>query len=323
MDIIPICFDSFSVRSMCTFVKTKKLNILIDPGVALGPRRYGLKPSEYELRSKQLYRDIICSVAKLTDIILITHYHYDHIPFPKDLEMHEKVFKNKIVIVKHPKKSINKSQKKRAAKFLKIIENLASEIHYADNQSFNFGNITIDCSPPVYHGKEGTKLGWVTMYAIKDKSKTFIHGGDAQGIEDNNSAQWIIDEDPDILFIDGFPTYFIGFRYSKKDFEKSKENIIKVMENTNVKQMIIDHHIARDKDFKSKLSDVFNCAKDNKVEILTAAEYLGVNNLFLEAYRKELYNNLYGINFNSFLEEYINKIFNLLEIDLSNYLKQF
>ncbi len=35
MKITPLAFDSFGTRSMSTFVETKDVKILIDPGVAL------------------------------------------------------------------------------------------------------------------------------------------------------------------------------------------------------------------------------------------------------------------------------------------------
>ncbi len=38
----PIAFESLGVRSMAIFVETDDLKILIDPSVALGPKRYGL-----------------------------------------------------------------------------------------------------------------------------------------------------------------------------------------------------------------------------------------------------------------------------------------
>ena len=47
--IIPLAAESLGVRSMCTYVETPDLRILIDPGVSLGPR-FGLlpHPKEYE-----------------------------------------------------------------------------------------------------------------------------------------------------------------------------------------------------------------------------------------------------------------------------------
>jgi len=46
--IAPLAFDSFGVRSMATFVETDDLKVLIDPGVALAPVRYGLGPHPLE-----------------------------------------------------------------------------------------------------------------------------------------------------------------------------------------------------------------------------------------------------------------------------------
>ena len=44
MKIKPVASDSMGTRSMATYVETKDVKIFIDPGVALGPSRYGLPP---------------------------------------------------------------------------------------------------------------------------------------------------------------------------------------------------------------------------------------------------------------------------------------
>ena len=49
MKVLPIASDSLGVRSMATYVETKDCKILIDPSAALGPKRYGLPPSEQEI----------------------------------------------------------------------------------------------------------------------------------------------------------------------------------------------------------------------------------------------------------------------------------
>ena len=53
MKIKPLAFDSFGARSMCTLVETRDIKIVIDPSVALAPKRYGLPPHEMELRKKE------------------------------------------------------------------------------------------------------------------------------------------------------------------------------------------------------------------------------------------------------------------------------
>ena len=68
MKIIPIAFDSFGVRSMATYVETDK-KILIDPGAALGPSRFGLPPSKQELKMLDKLTKEIINYAKKAEIL--------------------------------------------------------------------------------------------------------------------------------------------------------------------------------------------------------------------------------------------------------------
>ena len=49
MIIEPLSSDSMSTRSMCTCVMTGDVRIVIDPGVSLAPKRYGLPPHDIEI----------------------------------------------------------------------------------------------------------------------------------------------------------------------------------------------------------------------------------------------------------------------------------
>jgi len=49
MEIVPLAFDSMGTRSMATFVRTGDTSLVIDPGVALAPARYGLPPHKKEI----------------------------------------------------------------------------------------------------------------------------------------------------------------------------------------------------------------------------------------------------------------------------------
>lgn len=44
---IPLAAESLGVRSMCTYVETSAIKVLIDPGVSLG-KRFGLLPHPNE-----------------------------------------------------------------------------------------------------------------------------------------------------------------------------------------------------------------------------------------------------------------------------------
>ena len=76
--IVPIAFDSFGVRSMATFVETDDLRILIDPGVALAPIRYGLEPHLLEWQRHDESWEEVKQYAENADVLIVTHDHYDH-----------------------------------------------------------------------------------------------------------------------------------------------------------------------------------------------------------------------------------------------------
>lgn len=133
MKIIPLAFDSLGTRSMSTYVSTKDVKILIDPGVSLAPIRYGLQPHSLELQRLAKHWNEIVKYAKQSDILIITHYHYDHHNPQENLE----IYKNKIVLIKHPIEKINYSQKGRASYFLQQIKDLPKRLEYSDGKGIS------------------------------------------------------------------------------------------------------------------------------------------------------------------------------------------
>ena len=252
MRVIPIAYDSMGVRSMATFVETDR-KIFIDPGVALGPKRYGLPPSSYEIRALEFYRRKIIEIAKNCEIIFVSHYHYDHHPFPEDFEMYE-IFKDKIVLAKDRKKNINESGKKRGKIFEENVREIAKEIIWADDQEFEFGKTRIVVSPAVWHGNVGSRVGKVIMANFEFGEK-FFFGSDAQSLADPKAREWVVEQKPDFMIIDGYPTIFLGWRMSAKSFEEAKEGLKKVLQEVKPKWVIFDHHGVRDIKFREKMEN--------------------------------------------------------------------
>lgn len=289
MKIVPIAFDSFGVRSMSTLVLTKDANIYIDPGVALGPTRYGLSPTNAEYEAVELAREKIMEVCrKYADVVIVTHYHYDHHPFPDDEEMYEACFKGKVVFAKDRTKNINASGKSRGRVFEKNVKSLVNSLKWADSLKVEFGRTKIEFSPAVWHGDVGSKVGKVIMVYIKEGKQSFLFGSDAQGLADPKALEWFVKKNPDFAILDGYPTIFVGWRMKASNFEKSKLKLKKALDKTKVKTIILEHHILRDIHYKEKMKDVFDMAKKLRKKILSAAEYYGLENFFLEAWRKEI-----------------------------------
>jgi predicted metallo-beta-lactamase superfamily hydrolase len=281
MKIIPLAFDSMGTRGMATFLDLSK-KILIDPSVALSPSRYNLPPHPQELTRKETQWQAIIECAKKIDIIIITHYHYDHHnpDFPE-------LFEDKIVIIKNPKENLNEGQKERASVFLHRINRLAKEILIGDGASFQFGNIEIICSKAVCHGVSN-KLGMVIEVAIKEGTEKFLFTSDVQGMPLEEQILFILEQNPDIIFMDGPMTYLLNYRYRSEDLAHSLLNILRVINETKISKFILDHHLLRDLNYKNHLEEIFATHLGN-TEILTAAEFAGKPNDLFEARRRELY----------------------------------
>lgn len=116
-----------------------------------------------------------------------------------------------------------------------------------------------------------------------------VFSSDVEGPSLVEQADFILRENPDLLILDGPMTYMLGYRYSQESLARSVANITKIISETTVKVLILDHHLLRDQNYKAKLANVYECAEENGVRVLSAAEYVGREPDLLEARRKDLY----------------------------------
>ncbi len=283
MKIIPLAFDSFGVRSTSTFVETENVHILLDPGVSLAPKRFGLAPHRLELkREEECWKEIV-RYAKQSEIIIITHYHYDHYNPEDALEM----YKDKKVFLKHPTEAINLSQKKRAKYFLEQIKGLPDILEYSDGREFQFGGTKITFSQPVCHGTD-SKLGYVTEVLIDDGYR-FVYTSDVEGPSLKEQAEFILRSKPNLLVLDGPLSYMLGYRYSLQALAASVKNMVRIIQDSPLDGFIIDHHLLRDLKWRERLTEVFEAAEKGGIKVQTAADFAGRKVQLLEARRKELY----------------------------------
>ena len=281
--IVPLAFDSFGVRSMATYVETDDIKILIDPGVSLAPIRYGLEPHPLEWKRLDETWEDIKRYAEKSDVLIVTHYHYDHHD-----PSHPEIYKGKTVFLKHPTQNINRSQRERAAYFLKVLKGFPKKLEYSDGKSFKFNRTEIRFSKAVCHGTN-PRLGYVTEVSIKSGGECFLHTSDVEGPSLEDQIRFILDEKPDVLFVDGPMTYMLGFRYSYKSLEISNMNLIRAIKELNLQTLILDHHFLRDLKYKLRIKPVYEEAEKHNVQVVTAAEFGGRKIEMLEALRKELY----------------------------------
>ncbi|UCG93204.1 MAG: hypothetical protein JSV97_05770 [candidate division WOR-3 bacterium] len=280
MKVLPVAFDSLGVRSMATYVETKDVRIFIDPGVSISPDRYSLPPHRIELDRHREMWQAIKHWVRVSDIVIVTHYHYDH-HNPDEPEIYDK----KDVFLKHPREFINQSQKERAATFMSLIEPFANSIIIADDSTFDFGTTRVIFSPPVFHGLS-PRLGYVVQIFIEEDER-FIFTSDVQGPLNNDAADFIIDKAPHSVIIDGPATYLLGSYYKKHDIDVSLENLRKIIDKTKLNNLVIDHHLLRDLNWAEYIRDLDKLR--DKIVVCPVSGYLGRPEDILEARRKEMY----------------------------------
>ncbi len=283
MRIVPVAFDSMGVRSMATYVETKDVKIFVDPSVSLAPSRYGLPPHEIEIRRmNEKWREIKEQV-KNCEVVVITHYHYDHHK-PEEVE----IFEGKKLLLKHPKEKINKSQMGRATYFLEKLKEVEVEIDYCDGKNYEFGNTLVEISQPVFHGAN-SRLGFVVEVYIEDGENSFLFSSDVEGPIHEDQLNFMLEKNAKTVFIDGPMTYMLGYRYSRKSFESSVANLKRLIEKTDVRELILDHHLLRDISWRERMKEVFEFAGQHGTKVMSAANFAGVEEELLEARRDELY----------------------------------
>ncbi len=283
MKILPLSSDSMGTRSMATFIETDGLKIIIDPGVALGQMRDGLPPHEEEIKKMNEDMERIKEFLKISDVVIITHYHYDHYN-PKLAEL----LKGKKLLFKDWEQMINRSQWGRADNFLRILKGLNLEPISADGKNFNFSDVKISFSNPVTHGVS-PKLGYVIEVFVESDGSSFLFTSDVQGPCRGEQISFILSKKPEIIYIDGPLSYLLGKAFEMQDLKISIENLRKIMEIEEMKCVIIDHHLLRDLKWKELMEDVIEFGEERGIKVLTAAEFIGKENQLLEARRKKLY----------------------------------
>ncbi len=159
MKVVPLAADSLGVRSMATYVECGATRILVDPGAALAPNRYGLPPADAEWDALKRANDRISGYATRSSLVFVSHYHEDHFRYDPGL------YAGRTVWAKDPRRMINPRQAERADTLWKSIAGV-SRLDSAEGRSVETADARLSASPPLAHGIEGTGLGYVTALTV-------------------------------------------------------------------------------------------------------------------------------------------------------------
>lgn len=293
--VVPLAAESLGVRSMCIYIETPDIHILLDAGVSLCPQRFRLPPHPQEFEAIIEARKKISELAKKAEVITISHYHFDH-HTPSfedwlcnwtDAETARQIYEGKLVLAKSYQVDVNASQRRRGWLFEKTGGKRARKLEFADGKTFSFGETRLKFSRPVFHGLPNTPLGWVLMTTIECEGERMLFASDVQGPMDDTTLKIILAEKPQLLIIGGPPLYLAGFRVDERQIQlglKSLETLAKT-----VPIVIVEHHLLRDAAWRDWAKQIFTSAQDRGNEVVTAAEFLDEKDRLLEAKRKELF----------------------------------
>src|SRR2546422_9525658 len=99
---------------------------------------------------------------------------------------------------------------------------------------------------------------------------------------------FLIDAQPTVLYVDG-PMTHMPEHYPQEHTKRSLAHLVRILRTTDVRTLILDHHILRDREWRSRMTPIFEAGEDHDVPVLTAAEFAGKPGDQLEAKPHKLY----------------------------------
>jgi len=156
----------------------------------------------------------------------------------------------------------------------KHVEEPLDNVHYADGKTIKAGSTTIRFIKPLFHGIEYSKTGWVVPMIVEKDQDKFLYTSDIQGPTIEDYAEWIIQESPDFLIMDGPATYLLGYMLNNFNLNRSVKNASRIVKECDFETMLYDHHLTRETNFREKTEDIWDVASETEGEVLTYREYL-------------------------------------------------
>jgi len=274
--------ESLGVRGLCTVVRTKDRNVVIDPGVALGFRRHGLMPHPVQVIASEKTKELVIKALQDTTDIVISHYHGDHIPLV-DANPYQLSVKRVAELCQRPRfwtkgtKDLSYNQAHRAKA---LASSIGRTLTIAEGRSD--GSLTFSSSVP--HGERGGRGGNVMMTRVEENGKVFVHASDIQMLNDEAVNQ-IIAWQPNVVFASGPPIYLPSLTLEEQ--EDALRRTLRLVKSVDT--LILDHHLMRSRKGEQWL-DYVSSLTGHKV--VCAADFMGRRRNPLEAERVLWYKKL-------------------------------
>jgi predicted metallo-beta-lactamase superfamily hydrolase len=277
LKVIPLAAESLGVRSMATYVEAGGASLLIDPGATLAPLRFNLPPAEPEWEALRRANDRISAYAARASLVFVSHYHEDH--FRSD----PAAYAGRRVLVKDPRRLVAGAQARRASELWTTLQGKA-RVEVADGHHERGRDVELRVSPPLAHGLDGTALGYVVALTIEDHAERerFVFASDVQGPLSPVALAYLLRERPTLLYLSGPPSY-MEREVGAAAIDRGVNHLRQIIDVTGCR-VIMDHHALRDVRADSRFATLWATGR-----VITAARYLGVPDVVLEARRPQLW----------------------------------
>jgi predicted metallo-beta-lactamase superfamily hydrolase len=279
MDLEIIGTESMGVRGLCCRLALPDRRIVIDPGISLGYRRFGLLPHPLQVAAGRSVRDRILQELRTATDVVFSHFHGDHVPL-LDANPYQLAIRD-LPSGFSALRCWSKAEDDLSADMRHRFQDLA---HLSgDNMQIAEGCSAgpLAFSGAVPHGVPGSHLGTLMMTRVETGQRAFVHASDIQLLDDATVTQ-IIDWQADIVVAAGPPLYLE--RLSKAEKELAWENALRLVKN--VKIVILDHHLMRSVEGVEWLAAL--SAKLGR-RVYCAADFMGCPRRLLEAERVRWY----------------------------------
>lgn len=277
MKVVPLAADSLGVRSMATYVEVGGTGLLLDPGATLAPARFGLPPSDAEWEALRRANDRISAYAARSQFVFVSHYHDDH--FRSD----PATYTGRRVLAKDAQRMVSGLQAKRAAALREALAGHA-RLDSAEGAAHREPPLELRASPPLAHGVEGTRLGYVVALTVVDllERERFVFASDVQGPLSAVATAYLVQERPTLLYLSGPPSY-IEHEVGTALIDRGIDNLMRIIDASGCR-VIMDHHALRDVRGAERFARLWDTGR-----VVTAAGYLGVPDAALERRRAQMW----------------------------------
>jgi len=293
----PLAAETLGVRSLAVYIESVAGPVLLDPSFAVVPRRFGLPPHPWEIAAAWVARTRLGQACESAETLVVTHFHYDHMMAPerRPFEFYEpatrtRCYSERKLLVRSVSEPINFRQMQRGKELLRQFPDAVQ----ADGLDLGW----IRFSGPIPHGPVGSKQGWTFCCCVQTTAGPVAFGDDTQLMTDE-SLDWLLSCEPKLAITSGpallrasaggqaGPSGSDGDpieQIADPSMLKGLERLVKLAQQ--VPAVIVDHHMARSKNFPAVLRA---CSARAGRKIYSVAEWLDEPLLLLEAYRKFLH----------------------------------